>query len=228
MTSFSYIDILISIIIDSGNIVIYAVVNSKGGVGKTTTAVHLATMLARQGKALLIDGDPQASAASWAAWRRETEYGPSPTTVCLVGKSILSEGKQLSAGFDNVVVDAGGRDSAGLRSALLLAEKAIIPVGASDLDAAAMTDLLTIVDLARDYNPSLDVRVLLTRIDSRTKDAVEMLTFLNEQKLYVLSAKVCERVSFRRAIGEGATVQELGRDQVAIAEIESFFKEIQK
>ncbi len=50
---------------------IYAVVNTKGGVGKTTTAVHLATMLTRLGKALLIDADPQPSAASWAAWRRD-------------------------------------------------------------------------------------------------------------------------------------------------------------
>ena len=50
---------------------IYAVVNTKGGVGKTTTAVHLATMLSRLGETLLIDGDPQASAASWAAWRRD-------------------------------------------------------------------------------------------------------------------------------------------------------------
>ena len=207
---------------------IYAVVNTKGGVGKSTTAVHLATMLARLGKTLLIDGDPQASAASWAAWRRDNaNYDPSPTTTCLAGKAILTEGKQLAAGFENVVVDAGGRDSIGLRSALLLAQKAIIPIGASNLDAAALTDLMTIVELARDYNAELDVRVLLTRVDPRTKDAAEMMSFLAEQNLVVLSTHVSERVAFRRAIGEGAIVQELGRDQSAIAEIEAFFKEIQ-
>ena len=207
---------------------IYAVVNTKGGVGKTTTAVHLATMLAALGRTLLIDGDPQASAASWAAWRRDNQTNyPSPTTTCLAGKAILAEGKQLSAGFQHVVVDAGGRDSVGLRSALLLAEMAIIPIGASNLDAAAMTDLLEVVDLARDYNPELDVRVLLTRVDPRTKDTADMLAFLEEQKLRVLPVKVCERVAFRRSIGEGAIVQELGKDQAAIAEIEAFFREVQ-
>jgi chromosome partitioning protein len=207
---------------------IYAVVNTKGGVGKTTTAVHLATMLARLDKTLLIDGDPQASAASWAAWRRDNlKYDPSPTTTCLAGKAILTEGKQLANGFRHVVVDAGGRDSVGLRSALLLAQMAIIPIGASDLDAAALTDLMTVVDLARDYNPKLDVRVLLTRVDVRTKDGEDMLVFLKEQKLKVLQTKVCERVAFRRAIGEGAIVHELGKDQAAIAEIDTFFKEVQ-
>lgn len=206
---------------------IYAIVNTKGGVGKTTTAVHLATMLTRQGKTLLIDGDPQASAASWAAWRRESpQFDPSPTTTCLAAKAILVEGKQLAEGFTNTVVDAGGRDSVALRSALLLAQRAIVPIGASNLDAAAITDLLTIVDLARDYNPELDVRVLLSRIDTRTKDASEMLTFLAEQKLNVMTTRICERVAFRRAIGEGAIVQELSKDHAAIAEIEAFYTEV--
>jgi len=207
---------------------IYAVVNTKGGVGKTTTAVHLATLFAREGSSLLIDGDPQASAASWAAWRRDAEHSPSPTTTCLSGKAIFSEGKILAEGFKYTVVDAGGRDSAGLRSALLLAQRAIVPVGASNLDAAAMTDLLEVIELAKDYNPSLDVRVLLTRIDPRTKDASEMMKFLKEQKLQVLQAQVCERVAYRRAIGEGAIVSELGRDQQAIQEIETFFGEVKR
>lgn len=208
---------------------IYAVVNTKGGVGKTTTAVHLATMLCRKGKTLLIDGDPQTSAASWAAWRRDNPiYIPSPTTTCLTGKAIFNEGKALSLGFDNTVVDVGGRDASGLRSALLLANKAIVPVGASNLDAAAMADMLEILELAKDYNPDLEVRVLLTRIDPRTKDAAEMLDFLIEQKIKVFKNKVCERVVFRRAIGEGATVFEFGKDQAAIDEVESFFIEVEK
>lgn len=202
------------------------VASSKGGVGKTTVALHLATMFARQGRTLLIDGDPQASAAKWAGWRRDTAFEPSPVTTRLNGKEILSEGQHLSTGYAHTVIDVGGRDSAGLRYALLLAKLAIIPIGASNLDAAAMTDLLEVVEVAKTYNPELELRVLLTRVDPRTKDAADMLGFLEELKLTVLKAQICERVAFRRAIGEGAIVQEIGTDQNAIREIEAVFAEI--
>lgn len=205
-----------------------AVVNTKGGVGKTTNAVHLAAMLAQQSPTLLIDGDPQASAASWAAWRRDAHRELSPTTTCLLGKAIYDEGKNLSKGFAHTVIDAGGRDSAGLRAALLLAERAVVPVGASNLDAAAMTDLLEIVELAKDFNAGLDVQVLLMRIDPRTKDTGEMLEYLYENKLQVLQSRICERVAYRRAIGEGATVAEIGKDQQAITEMQTLFNEVMR
>ncbi|MEK9531097.1 MAG: hypothetical protein VWZ86_06480, partial [Flavobacteriaceae bacterium] len=128
--------------------------------------------------------------------------------------------------INQTAVDAGGRDSIALRSALLLAQKAIIPIGASNLDASALTDLLSIIDLAKDYNANLYVTVLLTRIDPRTKDTVEMLNFLSNEKLAVLHSKICERVAFRRAIGEGAIVHELDKDKSAINEIDAFFKEV--
>ncbi len=207
----------------------YAVVNTKGGVGKTTTAVHVATYLATQEPTLLIDGDPQETAATWAAWRREAagaQGKPSPTTTCLRGRAIFDEGKSLSNGFAHTVIDAGGRDAPGLRNALLLANLAIVPVGASGFDAAAMTDLLEVVDVAKDYNPALRVKILLTRIDPRTKDSKDMLEFLKESKLDVLEAKVCERVAFRRATSEGFTVEEIGKDGSAVAEMAAFYKEI--
>jgi chromosome partitioning protein len=97
-------------------------------------------MLSHEGSVLLIDGDSQQSAASWAAWRREGGREPAPTTISLAGKAILDEGKKVAAGFTHTVVDAGGRDAPGLRAALLLAERAIIPVGASSLDAAALDE----------------------------------------------------------------------------------------
>lgn len=206
---------------------IYAVVNSKGGVGKTTIAVHLATLFAQNSRTLLIDGDPQGSAASWAAWRRDyAPDAPSPTTTCLHEKAILNEGRPLAKGFEHAVVDAGGRDTAGLRSALLLAQRAIIPVGASQLDAAALTDILTLVDMARDYNPDLEVRVLLNRIDPRTRDTTDMVSFLTEQKLAALKTMIIERVAYRRSVGDGSTVGEYGRDKAASAEMQSLFEEV--
>jgi chromosome partitioning protein len=89
-----------------------------------------------------------------------------------------------------------------------------------------MTDLLEIVELAKDFNEGLDVQVLLMRIDPRTKDTGEMLEYLRENKLQVLNSRICERVAYRRAIGEGATVAEIGKDPLAIAEMQALFDEV--
>ena len=71
------------------------------------------------------------------------------------------------------------------------------------------------------------MHVLLMRIDPRTRDTGEMIDYLHEHKLRLLDARICERVAYRRAVGEGATVAELAKDPQAIAEMAALFKEIQ-
>ena len=210
----------------------YAVVSTKGGVGKTTTAVHLAAMFAREGKSLLIDADRQASAAAWVAWRRDSNRDPSPAAIQLYDKAVHSEGLVVSKSFDNTIVYAGGKDSQGLRSALLFAEVAIVPVGASNFDAAALADLLDIVELSKHYNPSLKVKILLSRLapNPASLDTKDMVEYLIEQKFDLFNSRIHERVAFRRSTREGATVDEMsGSDYDSAAkEMSSFFNEVKQ
>ncbi len=189
---------------------IVSIINTKGGVGKTTIAIHIATLLSRTGPTLLIDSDLQASAASWAAWRRETQYSPSPVTVCLIGKAVFNEGKTLSVNYQYTVVDAGGRDSQ----------------GASSLDTSALTDVLTVVDEAKDFNPKVRVKALMNRIDTRTKDTSDLQAFLEEHRIPNFNTRICERVAFRRSVNQGCIVHEFGKDPAAIAEIDNLMREI--
>jgi chromosome partitioning protein len=91
-----------------------------------------------------------------------------------------------------------------------------------------MTDLLEIVDIAKDFNPDLRIRVLLSRVSPQpqVKDADRMYDFLLESELTVLKARICERVAYRRCIGEGAVVTEWKKDQHAIAEMNEFIQEV--
>lgn len=207
---------------------IIAVVNTKGGVGKSTTAVHLAAGLAKIGSTLLIDTDSQRTASSWAMWRKEANREPSPTCAMLYDQAVRDDGKVLAQNFANTVVDAGGRDSKSLRAALLLAQVAIVPVGASNFDAAGMTDLEEILDMSRQYNPDLKIRVLLTRLspNPRSLDTQEMATYLVEKGFAVLNTRVHERVAWRRSVGQGATVEEFGDDDAAKAEFLSLIQEV--
>jgi len=122
---------------------IIAVLNQKGGVGKTTLAVHIAAGLALRGhKVLLVDADPQGSARDWAAARVNALLFP---VVGLDRPTLHRDLPQLAKDYEHVVIDGPPRVTDLTRSAMLAAELVVIPVQPSPYDVWACADVVAII-----------------------------------------------------------------------------------
>lgn len=203
---------------------IYAVAYGKGGVGKSTIAVHLASYLATKGKTLLIDGDPQKTATTWVGWRREHSEVPF-TTVQLLGKAIFDEGKSLSQDYEYTVIDVAGRDGAGMRNALLLANRVITPMGNSGFDVVEINEFKEVLEQASSFNRDLTCRVLFNKMRGSSKDVEE---FIQKTGMPVFNTSISERRSYAKATTDGITAMEYKPlDAAATHEMRKFFEEIE-
>ena len=175
---------------------VYALVTSKGGSGKTTAAVHLATALAgkRGARVVLIDGDTHTRAATGWAHRGA---GRLPFEV-----------RPAGAPFEDataVVIDAAGGEAADdLRELAELADRLIIPSVPSALD------LLAALGTYRTLPAGAHAAVLLTRCPPATQaDAAEGRALLADRGVPVLRAEVPQRKAYATAALEGVTVRDV-------------------
>jgi chromosome partitioning protein len=107
---------------------IVVLAQTKGGVGKSTIAVNLAVERSRAGRdVLLIDADEQGTASDFTALRTEQVGAPGYTAVALSGASVRTQVLQMKPKYGDIIIDAGGRDTAGLRAALTIADVAVVP-----------------------------------------------------------------------------------------------------
>lgn len=143
---------------NSGLLIMIVIIGSnKGGVGKTTTAVNLATALAMKGNDIcLVDADPQRSASRWYAEREVAELKP---LITLIEKrdNITQTLKTLGEKFDHVIVDVAGRNSRELITGAVVADIIIAPHQCSQLDLDTLGELQDQVVRVRDLNPELKV-----------------------------------------------------------------------
>lgn len=205
---------------------LYAVVNEKGGVGKTTLAMNLAAGFARRGKCVVVDADPQGSATLWAhnadARRRfpaEVMAGPHATEQTLT---------RLGSRCDFVIIDCP--PAAGSPVARLVASVAdglLIPVLPSPMDLWASTRIEDTVDRARQHNPRLRAWIVLNQIDARNAMSRAMGPALSELTVPVLRSVVGRRASYRTSALEGCSVYDLGyRGREAAREIDAIIEEV--
>jgi chromosome partitioning protein len=186
----------------------------KGGIGKTTSAVHLACFFAKLDKTLLVDGDPNHSATGWA------KRGALPFPVV----DIMAAGKH-SRNYEHVIIDTAARpDKEELQALADGCDLLILPTCP---DALAIDALLQTIDLLETFQGNY--RVLLTMVHPPPVKSAEMAReSLNGAGLKLFKGEIRRYIAYEKASLLGVPVYESGdrRGRIAWQEYQSIGKEI--
>lgn len=203
---------------------IFAFLNQKGGVGKTTLATNFATVLAQHGqKVLYIDADPQGSALDWSASR---QADPLFNLVSLPRENLHREIADLSKPYDYTIIDGPPAVATLTRSAVAASDMVIIPIMPSPYDiwaANKVIDLITEVQVVKtDLKAVFAVnrKIVGTAIGRDVKNALASYPFT------VLQSEICQRVSFAESAAKGMAVVETEPKGHAADEIRALTHEI--
>ncbi|MGI0488571.1 AAA family ATPase [Pantanalinema rosaneae CENA516] len=204
----------------------------KGGVGKTTLATNMAILRSQQGRdVLLVDADDQATASDFTAVRHQTladQGGTGYTAIKLHGAAVRAELLRMKDKYEDVVIDVGGRDTAGQRAALSIADVYVVPFLPGSFDVWTLETVAQLVEETRAFNDHFLAYCCINRADPRGSDNAEAAAIaLETPNLTYIDAPLGNRKAFRTAAAQGLAVTELksrDRDDKAIAEIMRLYK----
>lgn len=233
------------------SVMIVLIGGEKGGTGKTTIATNLAVYLKQNRRdVLLIDTDKQGSASFWSNTRDtlikssidfpgklknivsdDLKEIPRIPNVQKFGDAIVYEINDLKNRYEDIIIDAGGRDSLELRASMTVAEFLYIPIQASQFDVWTLGVLDNLITQAKIYNKSLKSFVLFNR--ASTNPTVNEVTeseqaIKNDFENFVLCKTILrDRIIYRKAAKNGLSINELAKqDLKANEEFEQFYKEV--
>jgi chromosome partitioning protein len=153
----------------------------------------------------------------------------SAAAVALSGSAVRTQVLQMRPKYDDVIVDASGRDTAGLRAALTVADVALVPFQPRSFDLWTFDKVSALITEARQYRDApLRAVAILNFADPAGGDNVEAAEVLAGNDVIVyLDAPIGRRKAFPNAASEGRGVYELKRqDPKASAEIATLVRAI--
>ncbi|MBD2303576.1 ParA family partition ATPase [Nostoc sp. FACHB-190] len=183
---------------------VIAVLNQKGGSGKTTIATNLAHALKRDNyTVLLVDSDPQGSARDW----NEASGGNIIPVVGLDRETLAKDLQAISQGYNWIVIDGAPQIAKLSAAAVKAADLVLIPVQPSPYDIWACADLVDIIAARREVTDGKPkAAFVISRAIKNTKLSGEINQALSDYGLPVLKAGTTQRVVYPTTAAEGLTV----------------------
>ncbi len=203
---------------------ILAFTNSKGGVGKSTLAVHLAVWLSEQGnRVALVDADVQGSSSVWLK-----EASPeTPLFRLATPDDVLDQVPRIAAAHDHVVIDGPAGLSELTRTLLFLTDVTFLPCGPSVLDLRAANEAIRVVRQVQTIRKGPPRAVLVpNKIQVQYRLSQELLATAKSLEIPA-SCGLRLRQAYADAVGQGTVVWRMGpRAAEAAAEMETLFREL--
>lgn len=207
---------------------IISFLNQKGGVGKTTISINVATCLAiRKNKVLLIDADPQNSSLDWATVRKKESLF---TVVSITKPIIHREVNKLINNYDHIIIDGPPRIYDVARSAIVTSDIVCIPVQPSPYDVWAASEVVNLIkEVSEPLEGIKDIKsaFLINRKIVNTAIGRDVEKVLQQYNMDIFESHICQRIIYAEAAASGLSVmEERIKDSLAIEEINNLTSEL--
>ncbi|WP_013324405.1 ParA family protein [Gloeothece verrucosa] len=181
---------------------IIAVTALKGGVGKTTTAIHIAAYLQQKAPTLLIDADKNRSALHWS--REDTL----PFFVASQAGST-----RLITKYTHIITDTQARPEAEeLEDLVQGSDLLVIPTTPNHLDVDVTVKAVELLQPLK-----ANFKILLTKVDARTRNGREARKTLEELKLPIFKSEIPLLVAYEKASDKGVIVKDISDSRAKFA-----------
>jgi chromosome partitioning protein len=183
---------------------ILTVASYKGGVGKTTTAVHLAAYLQTLAPTLLLDGDQTRNATAWSQ-RASSDAVPGQRGAFPFRVAPIDQAAKLARDYEHIVIDTGQRPSPeDLQAAAEGCDLMVVPAVPSALDTDGLGQTVRALQKIQGANFS----ILLTRVaPDAGKERRELRDMLDEMNLQIFESEIPRLKAFEKAAAFGTTVE---------------------